>query len=96
MLLKPEQLASLRCSYFPVKSNYACSTESFVSQSVSQSVIESVRRRLTNERFCEIFVFIISLLSSVFETRHCRYSFSMDRRLIWSTLNGFFSRARVW
>ena len=61
--------------------SYAYST-SFVSQ--------SVRRRLTILRFCEIFVFTLPSLSSVFVARYCKYGFSVTRRLVWNTLNGLF------
>ena len=51
---------------------------------------QSVRRRLSILRFCEIFVFTLPSLSSVFVARYCRYGFSVTRRLEWSTLNGLF------
>ena len=54
------------------------------------NVSQSVGRRLTILCFCEIFVFTLSLLSSVFVARYCRYVFSVTRRLVWSTLNGWF------
>ena len=50
----------------------------------------SVRRRLTILRFCEIFVFTLSLLSSVLVARYCRHGLFLTRRLVWSTLNGLF------
>ena len=56
------------------------------------SVSQSGRRRLTILRFCEIFVFTLPSLSSVKNTRDCRYGFSVTRRLVWSTLNGLFGR----
>ena len=58
---------------------------------VSQSVTESVRRRLTNLGFCEFFVFTLSSLSIVLVTRYCRYGFSVTERLVWSTLKGLFT-----
>ena len=51
---------------------------------------QSGRRRLTIFQFCEIFVFTLPSLSSVFVARYCRYGFSVTRRLVWSTSNGLF------
>ena len=45
---------------------------------------------MTNLRFCEIFVFALSALLSVFATGYCRYGFSVTRRLVWSSLKGLF------
>ena len=88
LLARAVRLPSLLLVFCQVKQErrYAYSTTSFVSQSVSQSG----RRRLTILRFCEIFVFTLSSLSSVFVARYCRYGFSVTRRLVWSTLNGLF------
>ena len=87
LLARAVRLPSLLLVFCQVKQerSYAYST-TLVSQSVSQSV----RRRLTILRFSEIFVFMLPSLSSVFEARYCRYGFSVTRRLVWSTLNGWF------
>ena len=88
LLARAVRLPSLLLVFCQVKQErrYAYSTTSFVSQSVSQSG----RRRLTILRFCEIFVFTLSSLSSVFVARYCRYGFCVTKRGVWSTLNGLF------
>ena len=54
----------------------------------SQSVSQSVRRRLTKLRFREFFVFTLSSFSSVFMDCYCIYGLSVSRSSEWSTLNG--------
>ena len=44
-----------------------------------KNLSQSVRRRLTNLRFCEFFVCILSSLSSVFVGYQCRYRMSVSR-----------------
>ena len=46
---------------------------------VSQSVSQSVRRRLTKLRFREFFVFTLSSFSSVFMDFYCIYGLSVSR-----------------
>ena len=48
-------------------------------KNLSQSVSQSVRRRLTNLRFREFFVCILSSLSSVFVGCQCSYRMSVSR-----------------
>ena len=83
LLARAVRLPSLLLVFCQVKQerSYAYST-TLVSQ--------SGRRRLTILRFCEIYVFTLPSLSSVFVARYCRYGFSVTRRLVWSTLNGLF------
>ena len=44
-----------------------------------KNLSQSVRRRLTNLRFCEFFGCILSSLSSVFVGCQCRYRMSVSR-----------------
>ena len=48
-------------------------------KNLSQSVSQSVRRRLTKLRFCEFFVFTLSSFSSVFMDCYCIYGLSVSR-----------------
>ena len=82
LLARAVSLPSLLLVFFQVKQkrSYAYSRERH----------SSVRRRLTILRFCEIIVFTLPSLSSVFVARYCRYGFTVTRRLVWSTLNGLF------
>ena len=55
---------------------------------VSQSVSQSVRRRLTNLQVRGIFVSTLSSLSIVFVHCYCRYGMTVTRWSEWSNLNG--------
>ena len=48
-------------------------------KNLSQSVSQSVRRRLTKLRFREFFVFTLSSFSSVFVGCYCIYGLSVSR-----------------